>query len=128
MFKVNNRNTIARYRICSKLAIKTPERPHCHLFRVSNNRLWNNIHRLCSNHFNVDIEQVFAHRKVFQLFSMPLVSFHTSSFLIFFRKYRKRPVPWNGLIVFAKLVFFRMNVRESEKLDFDFSLLNLSNY
>ena len=26
MFKVNNRNTRARFELCSKLAIKTPER------------------------------------------------------------------------------------------------------
>ena len=30
MFKVNNRNTRARCEICSKLTIKTPERPHLH--------------------------------------------------------------------------------------------------
>ena len=29
MFKVNNRNTRARCEICSKLAIKTPERRQC---------------------------------------------------------------------------------------------------
>ena len=28
MFKVNNRNTKTRYEICSKLTIKTPERPY----------------------------------------------------------------------------------------------------
>ena len=28
MFKVNNRNTRAKYEICSKLTIKTPERRH----------------------------------------------------------------------------------------------------
>ena len=28
MFKVNNRNTNARYEICAKLTIKTPERRH----------------------------------------------------------------------------------------------------
>ena len=28
MFKVNNKNTRARYEICSKLTIKTPERSH----------------------------------------------------------------------------------------------------
>ena len=28
MFKVNNKNTRARYEICSKLTIKTPERRH----------------------------------------------------------------------------------------------------
>ena len=29
MFKVNNRNTRKRCKICSKLTIKTPERSHC---------------------------------------------------------------------------------------------------
>ena len=34
MVKVNNRNTRARSEICSKLAIKTPERRHQHRFGV----------------------------------------------------------------------------------------------
>ena len=34
LVKVNNRNTIYRYEICSKLIIKTPERCHWHRFDV----------------------------------------------------------------------------------------------
>ena len=34
LFKVNNRNTRKRYKICSKLTIKTPERRQRHCFGV----------------------------------------------------------------------------------------------
>ena len=48
MFKVNNRNTITRCEICSKLTIKTPER-----------RYWRR-----SDVFIVNFEQVSANRDV----------------------------------------------------------------
>ena len=44
LFKVNNKNTRAMFKTCSKLTIKTPERRH----------------RRCSSVFNVNFEQVPA--------------------------------------------------------------------
>ena len=58
MFKLNNRNTRIRWEICSKLTIKTPERPHWHRSGVL---IANFEHiSLCSSVSIVNFEQVKA--------------------------------------------------------------------
>ena len=58
MFKVNDRNTIARCEICSKLTIKTPER--CDWRRFGSLLLTMNYFTPCANVSIVNFEQLNA--------------------------------------------------------------------
>ena len=62
-------------------------------------------------------------------FSAPSKHQETSSFLMYFREYRKRPAPWNGLDIFVKYVsrmLIFMLVLKQNMLSYSRSALVLS--